>query len=264
MSDQAATWGTVMGTSTNTSNLSGFYLNGVWYPIIAGAADDDGPGEDAESVDDATEGDEDSDADDDADDSSDDSKTFSQNDVNRLLAKERKRLRRGAADFKELGFGSKKEMDDFVKAAREKESANKDEETKEREAAIAAAQKEAVDAVLSKADRRLIKADFKVAARDAGIPSDRLDDAFALAQNLEDWQDVVVDDDGNVGGLDGDFFSTLKEQKSYLFASDSSSDDDEGDRAASAGTRSGGKGTDATSERKKLLERYPGLKPVAN
>ena len=259
MSDQAGTWGLNwerMGWPFITTTSGNF-------PIIAGGAEEDGDSDD--DADDATEG-EDSGSDDD-DSSSDTGKSFTQDDVDRILAKERKRSRRGAVDVKELGFDSKQELADFVKSVREQADKDKDEETKSREEAIESAKQEAVSAVLNEADRKLLKAEFKVAAREAGIPKDRLEDAFSLAQNLDDWQDVEVDKDGNVAGLDEDFFGTLKEQKSYLFGSDEGQEDDDSSDTSGgsgAGTRAGGKGDLSKSQRAALLERYPGLTPVSN
>lgn len=65
--------------------------------------------------------------------------------------------------------------------------------------------------VLTAANKRLINAEFKTAARDANIPAERL----AAALKLADTDAVTVDDDGNVNGL-ADVITALIAEHPYL------------------------------------------------
>lgn len=225
------------------------------FPLIQGGADDaasDDPPADDTEVDD-------SDSDDTDDDSSggDDKgeKSFTQKDIDRILAKEKSKALRGKIDAKELGFDSAKDLKAFIDSMKEKAESDKSEAEKAQEAAVAKARDEARTEAVGKAKSMTLKAEFKVAAQDAGIPRDRLDDAYALAQNLEGWDDdVTIDDDGVVTGLDEEFFTTLQESKPWLFPSDDAgSSGGSGDIGAGAG----GKGK-VTSE-EKLRGEYPAL-----
>ena len=237
-----------------------------WIPLIAGGAEDDSDADEDEGEDgDGTETD-DSDEDDDSEDTSKE-KTLTQSQVNKLLAKERRKAARGKVDPKELGFETQKELDEFVKAQKAKSDEDKSKEEQEREKQLKDAIEAAEKGVLSKAHRVLLKAEFKSLAADAGIPRDRVDDAFALAQGLEDWDDISVNDKDEVEGLDEDFFTTLKEAKPYLFVEESDDDEDDEDddtpTRISSGTRAKGGKTKATEE-SKLREAYPGLRQLGN
>lgn len=80
-----------------------------------------------------------------------------------------------------------------------------------------AAEKKALEAeesaqkVLTSANQRLIKAEFKALAREAGVRADALEDAFKLAELTT----VSVDDDGNVEGV-SDVITALVAAKPYL------------------------------------------------
>lgn len=226
----------------------------VW-PLIRGAQDDpasDEPAGDDTEVDDT-----------DSDDTDDDSsggedkgeKTFTQKDLDRILAKEKSKALRGKVDAKDLGFESAKDMKAFVDSMKEKAEADKSDAEKALEDAVNKARDEATVAAMVRAKSITLKAEFRVAAQEAGIPKDRLDDAYALAQNLEGWDDdVSIDDEGVVTGLDEDFFKNLEESKPWLFPSES-----EGSSGGSGdiGAGAGGKGKLTSDE--KLKAEYPAL-----
>ena len=126
------------------------------------------------------------------------SRTFTQEDVNKIVAKELSKAQRGKIDPKEVGFDSRKDLETFVKSMKEKTEEEKTEAEKEREAAIATAKEEATKGVLDKSKQLVLKAEFKLMAQEAGIASEAREDAFVLAQTLDEWKDVEVSDDGDV------------------------------------------------------------------
>lgn len=183
-------------------------------------------------------------------------KTFTQEELNAILAKEKSKATRGKIDPKSLGFDSQKDLEAFVKAQKDKAEKDQSEEEKKLAQAIKDAEDKARTEVMSVANTRLIKSEFRVAAIEAGIPRKALDDAFLLAQNLEDWE-VEVDDDGEVNGLTPEFFKTLKKEKPFLF-NGQSKDPAENDAGGGAGAGGRGKGADEAQ----LRERFPGLANV--
>lgn len=64
---------------------------------------------------------------------------------------------------------------------------------------------------LEAANKRMIKAEFRALARELGVRADALDDAYVLS----DLAAVVVDDDGNIDGVQGAVEALLK-AKPYL------------------------------------------------
>jgi hypothetical protein len=242
--DQAHTTWTTSSTGGN-----GFWLNGQWFPLIAGGSEDaDGDGTSTDNEDGTPP------ADGDDGKSTDGGKTFTQDEVNALVTREVSKAARGKLDPKELGFDSAKDMKTFIDEMKSKQEADKSEEDKAKEEAITAAADAARNEVLTVANQRLVKAEFLTAAADAGISKDARNDAFVLAQTLEDWATVEVDDDGNVKGFDDTFFATLKEAKPFLFSSEPPIPD------AGAGRSGGGK--DGDSRVKELQDAYGNLSPT--
>lgn len=253
--DQARTWDYTpfTGFFSTTPDSTTFPWRGHWFPVIQGGAEEDS---DSDDTGDDTE-------DENSDDTGDDTsggdeggdKTFTQDDVNKLIAKAVSKKTRGKLDPKELGFETAKELNEFLAAARAKQT----DDQSEAERALEAAKKEAADTarkeVLSKADERLIYAEFKLQAADAGIRKDAVADAFLIAQRLgDDWAVEVNDDDGEVTGIDEDLFVALKERKPYLFSSEEEDEEGAGDIGAGAGKNKGKKNSaDA------LKAKYPAL-----
>lgn len=226
--------------------------NGTVWPVIAGGSED---GDDADGT---STGNEDGTPPADGDDgkSTDDGKTFTQAEVNALVTREVSKAARGKLDPKELGFDSAKDMKTFIDDMKSKQEADKTEEDKAKEEAIKAAADAAREEVLTVANGRLVKAEFLTAAADAGISKEARNDAYVLAQTLEDWKSVEVDDDGNVTGFDAAFFETLKEAKPYLFASA------EGSGVPDVGAGRSGGGKDGNSRLQELQAAYGNMSPT--
>lgn len=183
-------------------------------------------------------------------------RTFTQADVNKLLAKEVDKAKRGKLDPKELGFDSRKDLETFVNSMKEKSEEEKTEAERKQEEAINAAKEEATKGVLDQSKRLVLKAEFKLMAQEAGIGSEAREDAFVLAQTLDEWKDVEVSDEGEVSGLDKDFFEELKKAKPFLFAAPT--DDDQDDAGpGNIGQRSSGGKKKADDE--SLKQKYPAL-----
>lgn len=164
-------------------------------------------------------------------------KTFTQDQVNAIAAREAQKASRGKLDPKELGFESAKAMKDWIEAQKTQSEAAKTDEEKAFEDRVKAAEDAAKASVLDTANSRLLRAEFMLAAVKAGVAHG--EDAFVLARTLEDWADVEIKDDGTVVGFDDHFFDSLKEAKPYLFKGEDNGDNSVPD--AGAGRRGGGK-----------------------
>ena len=225
-----------------------------WIPLIMGAKGEGGTDSDKSG---GTGTDKPDDTDDDKSggkDDKDEEKKFTQADVDKLIGREKSIATRGKVDPSELGFQSKKELEEFLEAKRKEDEDKKTEDQKALEDAKKAAKEEAEKSVLLPAQRMLMKADFKLGAVEAGIPKSMVEDAFLIAQSLESWKGVEIKD-GAVTGLDEDFFAKFKEEKPHFFP-EGSSDQGAGDIGAGAG---GGKGKKPDLEESKLRSRYSGL-----
>lgn len=241
-------------TSSNTAT-------GPWQfrSYIAGGADDQSSeGTGSGDGDQGDEGSQDAGATGGDEGSSDESKKFSQDDVNRLIAKEKSRALRGKIDPKEFGFDSQKELQEFVEQQKQKSEAQKTEDEKARQTAIDEAKETAKTEILDKSKQLMLRAEFKVSAREAGVPKDALEDAYLLAQTMEDWSDVEVTDDGAVSGLTADFFKDLKEAKPFLFPEQKTEGDN--GKPGDIGQRSGGGKTGPGGSDDELVAKYPGLR----
>ncbi|OMC96214.1 scaffolding protein [Paenibacillus sp. FSL R5-0636] len=139
-------------------------------------------------------------------------KTFTQAELDRIVADRLARDRKGREDYDDI----KTKLTTLEKAEEDRAKAEMT-ATERLEAEKADALKRAQEAeerntsVLTAANKRLINAEFKTAARDANIPADRL----AAALKLADTDAVTVDDDGNVNGL-ADVITTLIAEHPYL------------------------------------------------
>lgn len=139
-------------------------------------------------------------------------KSFTQDEIDRIVADRITRERKKYADYDEV----KTKLSDFEKADEERKKAAMSE--KERlEAEKAEALRKAEEAVterdktLQAANQRLIKAEFRALARELGVRPDALDDAYKLA----DVTAVTVDDEGNAAGVK-DVVEALLKNKPYL------------------------------------------------
>jgi ElaB/YqjD/DUF883 family membrane-anchored ribosome-binding protein len=183
-------------------------------------------------------------------------KTLTQDEVNRIVAREVAKAQRGKLDPTELGFESGKELREFLDKQKELAEQSKDEATKELEAAKKQATKDAEATILSKANERITKSEFVVRASAAGVSSPA--DAYVIAKTMPIWTQVELvenGDDVEVKGFDDDFFKEMKEQKPFLFATAGAQQG--GDQGAGAPNNDRSK--DRFSE-ETLLREYPALK----
>ena len=179
--------------------------------------DDDQDG----NVDDDSDGD---DHDDDSDDegNKDNEKKFTQAEMTATAAKEKKQGR--AAAFREMGFKSEKEAKAQLEAFRKFQESQLTPEQK------AAAQIQQANDDKSDAERRAEAAENKLAAIQAGVKKDAVDDAVAIAMmKVEDGKSLE------------DVLGEMKTQPRYKGFFDGSDDDDD----------KGGKGGTGTSVRHK-------------
>lgn len=185
----------------------------------------------------------------------DEPKTFTQEQVNAIAAKEASKAARGKLDPKDLGFDSAKEAQEFLEAARQRADADKDEATKEFEAATKEAYERGKGESLALAKEIALNANFKVAAIQAGVIDP--EGAFALAKTLESWDEVEVNDDGSVTGLDDAYFESFRTAKPYLFAV--SDDGGEGPAPTPRINPGASNAPSADDDEKNLRQRYPAL-----
>lgn len=179
--------------------------------------DDDQDGND----DDDSDGD---DHDDDSDDegSKDNEKKFTQAEMTATAAKEKKQGR--AAAFREMGFKSEKEAKAQLEAFRKYQESQLTPEQK------TAAQIQQANDDKSEAEKRAEAAENKLAAIQAGVKKDAVDDAVAIAMmKVEDGKSLE------------DVLGEMKTQPRYKGFFDGSDDDDD----------NGGKGGTGTSVRHK-------------
>ena len=171
--------------------------------------------------------DDDSDGDDHDDDSDDDGgkdneKKFTQADMTATAAKEKKQGR--AAAFREMGFKSEKEAKAQLEAFRKYQESQLTPEQK------TAAQIQQANDDKSEAEKRAEAAENKLAAIQAGVKKDAVDDAVAIAMmKVEDGKSLE------------DVLGEMKTQPRYKGFFDGSDDEDD----------NGGKGGTGTSVRHK-------------
>ena len=179
--------------------------------------DDDHDG----NEDDDSDGD-DHDDDSDDEDSKDNEKKFTQADMTATAAKEKKQGR--AAAFREMGFKSEKEAKAQLEAFRKYQESQLTPEQK------TAAQIQQANDDKSEAEKRAEAAENKLAAIQAGVKKDAVDDAVAIAMmKVEDGKSLE------------DVLGEMKTQPRYKGFFDGSDDDDD----------NGGKGGTGTSVRHK-------------
>ncbi|WP_348623014.1 scaffolding protein [Paenibacillus peoriae] len=139
-------------------------------------------------------------------------KTFTQDELDQVIADRIARERKKYADYDEL----KTKLSDFEreKEEREKEKMSVTERLEaEKTAALKAAEDARIerDQALTAANQRLIKAEFRTMARELNIRPDALDDAYVLA----DLSSASVGEDGSINGVE-DVVKALIENKPFL------------------------------------------------
>lgn len=188
----------------------------------SGDQDRDDDGDDQNDGNDDSDGDDHDDDSDEGDkDSKDNEKKFTQADMIATAAKEKKQGR--AAAFREMGFKSEKEAKAQLEAFRKYQESQLTPEQK------TAAQIQQANDDKSDAEKRAEAAENKLAAIQAGVKKDAVDDAVAIAMmKVEDGKSLE------------DVLGEMKTQPRYKGFFDGSDDDDDG-----------GKGGTGTSVRHK-------------
>ena len=188
----------------------------------SGDQDRDDDGDDQNDDNDDSDGDNHDDDSDEGDkDSKDNEKKFTQADMTATAAKEKKQGR--AAAFREMGFKSEKEAKAQLEAFRKYQESQLTPEQK------TAAQIQQAKDDKSDAEKRAEAAENKLAAIQAGVKKDAVDDAVAIAMmKVEDGKSLE------------DVLGEMKTQPRYKGFFDGSDDDDDG-----------GKGGTGTSVRHK-------------
>jgi hypothetical protein len=183
-------------------------------------------------------------------------KTLTQDEVNRIVAREVAKAQRGKLDPTELGFESGKDLREFLDKQKEAADQAKSEAEKSVEEARKEATKNAEATILTKANERITKSEFVVKASAAGVTSPA--DAYVIAKTMPIWTQVELvenGDDVEVKGFDDDFFKEMKEAKPFLFASAGGQQGSDSGAGAPNNDRSGGRLSEDT-----LLKEYPALK----
>lgn len=184
---------------------------------------DEGDDQDDNGDDDSDGDDHDDDSDEGDKDSKDNEKKFTQADMTATAAKEKKQGR--AAAFREMGFKSEKEAKAQLEAFRKYQESQLTPEQK------TAAQIQQAKDDKSDAEKRAEAAENKLAAIQAGVKKDAVDDAVAIAMmKVEDGKSLE------------DVLGEMKTQPRYKGFFDGSDDDDDD---------KGGKGGTGTSVRHK-------------
>lgn len=143
-----------------------------------------------------------------------DLKRLTEDEVNEIV---RKRLERERKKYE--GFDEIKAEYERLKQVEEERKQAEMTEVERLQAQLEKLQQQAQESEQAKvkalevANKRLIKSEFKVLAKELGVRNEALDDAFVLA----DLTSVTVDDEGTVQGVQ-EAVETLKKSKPYLFA----------------------------------------------
>ena len=183
---------------------------------------DEGDDQNDNEDDDSDGDDHDDDSDEGSKDNKDNEKKFTQADMTATAAKEKKQGR--AAAFREMGFKSEKEAKAQLEAFRKFQESQLTPEQK------TAAQIQQANDDKSEAEKRAEAAENKLAAIQAGVKKDAVDDAVAIAMmKVEDGKSLE------------DVLGEMKTQPRYKGFFDGSDDDDD----------KGGKGGTGTSVRHK-------------
>lgn len=168
-------------------------------------------------------------------------KTFTQADLDRIVAERLARDRKGREDYDDI----KTKLTALEQAEAEREAAKLSDTERleaEKAAALAAAEdaKAERDKALTTANQRLINAEFKALAREANVPADRL----AAALKLADLAGVTVDGNGDVVGVK-EAVEALVATHSYLV---------EKTQAKPIGSASGGKADPPDKTKEQMLK----------
>ena len=186
------------------------------------------------------------------------SKTFTQDELDKIVQERLGRATRGKLEPKDFGFETKAELEAALKKAKDADEAAKSETDKAIEAAKKEGRKEAEAELLGRASARLVRSEFILQAKDRNVvdPSS----AYLLAKAEERFTGVTVKDDDTVEGLDDTFWADLLKGRDYLVKVG----EDAGEKKpppsnANAGTGTGGRKSPPQDRQEELKKRYPSL-----
>lgn len=238
-------------------NLDLFWWKGRLWPVIQGGAEE---GEGSDSGDSGGDTGDESSGDTGGDTSGgegegEEDKKFSQADIDRIAARAADKAKRGKLDPKEFGFESAKDLKTFLDNAKVETDKAKTDAEKAVEQAKTEAADNARKEVLSTANERVMRAEFMLAAQEHDVAHAK--DAYVIAQTLELWQDVTIDESGVVSGLDKEFFEEFKKQKP-MFMPEEGGEGGSGDIGAGAGADKSRKVGQYTED--ELKKKFPALK----
>lgn len=125
-------------------------------------------------------------------------KTFTQEDLDKIVADRIARERKKFGDYDDV----KTKLAEFTKADEERKKAEMDIQDrlkleKEEAEKLAKEKEDFANQALEKANARLVKAEFRLIAKELGVRADALEDAFVLT----DKTSIKVDDEGTVEGV---------------------------------------------------------------
>lgn len=187
-------------------------------------------------------------------------KTFTQDELDRIVQERLSRATRGKLEPTDFGFQTKAELEAALKVAKDADDAKKTEQDKAVEAARSEGRKEAETELMGRASARLVRSEFILQAKDRNVVDPNA--AYLLAKAEERFQGVAVKDDDSVEGMDDTFWEDLLKDRSYLIkvvAAEGGGDDKKPPGNANAGTGTGGRKTPPDDRQEELKKRYPSL-----
>lgn len=189
-------------------------------------------------------------------------KTFTQDDLDRIVQERLGRATRGKLEPKDFGFETKAELEAALKKAKDADEATKSEQDKAIEAARQEGRKTAETELMGKASARLVRSEFILQAKDRNIVDPNA--AYLLAKAEDRFSGVEVKDNDSVEGMDDTFWSDLLKDRDYLIKVEGGGEGGKAEEKkppgnANAGTGTGGRKPPAEDRQEELKKRYSSL-----
>lgn len=186
-------------------------------------------------------------------------KTFTQDELDRIVQERLGRATRGKLEPADFGFQTKAELEAALKVAKDAGEAAKSEQDKALEAARKEGRKDAETELMGKASARLVRSEFILQAKDRNIVDPNA--AYLLAKAEERFAGVAVKDDDTVEGMDDTFWEDLLKGRDYLIkvAAEEGAGEKKPPGNANAGTGTGGRKAPPDDRQEELKKRYPSL-----
>lgn len=187
-------------------------------------------------------------------------KTFTQDELDRIVQERLSRATRGKMEPADFGFQTKAELEAALKVAKDADEAKKSEQDKAIEAARKEGRQEAETELIGRASARLVRSEFILQAKDRNIIDPN--SAYLLAKAEERFKGVAVKDDDSVEGMDDTFWEDLLKGRDYLIkpvAGEGETGEKKPPGNANAGTGTGGRKAPPDDRQEELKKRYPSL-----